>query len=499
MVPLLPAALAAASAAASVAANAGTVVAGPYLQRLTANGVEIRVETLAPEAASLEVESDDHTKRAFADASATFHSFHVIDLAPKTHYRYRVRVGTTAAPPGEFVTAPADDSREPFSFVLYGDNRTDDDAHASVVRAIRGESFDFLVHTGDFVANGGDLSLWKQFFRIEGSLLDDYCVFSCVGNHELFDDAAASNYLRYFGPSEGSRAKLYGSFRWGSARFFLLNAFEDWAIEERSWLEAELSRADAEPGLVWRFVVVHHSPWSAGHHGDDVKMLMAGVPDLLVRHHVDLVLAGHDHIYERGENHGLKYIVSGGGGAPLYPDITPKPSTRKAEATHHFVLVSVSEGGVHLIAKRPDGSTIESCGFGPHASWDCDKDVTPKETADSAEAPPVGGAAPEPPRSSPARCGCRVPGGREEWTGADGLTLLVGGLVLFESRRRLRLALPSPRDPQDRPDDDQGVGDVEHGPVLKMDEVDDVAAAQTIQDIAESSGGDERKGDLVAH
>jgi hypothetical protein len=430
---LLPLALTATSAALSVAANADPVIHGPYLQRLTAKGVEVRVETLTPEIASLELESDDHTKRAFTDARAAFHSFRVTDLAPRTHYRYRVRIGATTAPTGEFVTAPPDDSREPFAFVLYGDNRTDDDAHASVVRAIRGESFDFLVHTGDFVASGGDLLLWQRFFDIENDLLRDHCLFSCIGNHELVDDAAATNYLRYFGPSEGDDAPLYGSFRWGSARFFLLNAFEDWGVKERSWLEAELLRSDGESGVAWRFVVVHHSPWSSGHHGDDVKMLMAGVPDLLVRHHVDLVLAGHDHIYERGENRGLKYIVSGGGGAPLYPDIAPKPSTRKAEATHHFVLVSVTEGGVRIVAKRPDGSTIESCGFGPRASWDCDAHAPAGDEAAATPAP-----IPEPHRSSAARCGCRIPGGRSDESEDAGILLLGGVALGLRARARKR-------------------------------------------------------------
>jgi MYXO-CTERM domain-containing protein len=429
---LLPAAWTIAFVTLSVTASAGTAVLGPYLQRLTAKGVEIRVETLAGETASLELETDDHAKRAFTDTSAAFHTFHVTDLAPRTHYRYRVHVGAAIAS-GEFVTAPADDSREPFSFIVYGDNRTDDEAHAGVVRAIRGESLDFLVHTGDFVAAGGDPLLWQQFFTIEGTLLRDHCVFSCVGNHELVDDAAAANYVRYFGPTEGTDATLYGSFRWGSARFFLLNAFEDWGIKERSWLEAELARADAEPGVAWRFVVVHHSPWSSGHHGDDVKMLIAGIPALLVRHHVDLVLAGHDHIYERGENLGLKYIVSGGGGAPLYPDITPKPSTRKAEATHHFVLVSVSETGVRMTAKRPDGSTIESCGFGPRASWDCDGPVP-----SGAPVP-----TPEPPRSSSARCGCRVPGGHAGES-EDAMAMLLLGAVALGRRGRRSPVRPLP-------------------------------------------------------
>jgi hypothetical protein len=37
----------------------------------------------------------------------------------------------------------------------------------------------------------------------------------------------------------------------------------------------------------------------------------------------DLVLAGHDHIYERLEEDGITYVVNGLGGAALYEGITP--------------------------------------------------------------------------------------------------------------------------------------------------------------------------------
>ena len=37
-----------------------------------------------------------------------------------------------------------------------------------------------------------------------------------------------------------------------------------------------------------------------------------------VHSRVSFVFSGHDHLYQRGEVDGLKYVVSGGGGAPLY-------------------------------------------------------------------------------------------------------------------------------------------------------------------------------------
>jgi acid phosphatase type 7 len=284
------------------------------------------------------------------------------------------------------------------------------------VRAIQKESFDFLVHTGDFVQLGGQGPLWQDFFDVEGTLLRDHCVFACVGNHELFEDNEAARFERYFGPSATEESpKLYGSFRWADARFFLLNAFQDWSGgEERAWLERALQAADAESGLAWRIAVIHHSPWSAGPHGDNATLLAAGIVDLLLAHHVDIVLAGHDHIYERGESRGLKYIISGGGGAPLYREISPKPSTQKVESTYNFVLFHVSRERIAVDAKRPDGTYIEQCAFGHGKPWACGGDGPVANVPASVSVPP----APEPPprgepgasSASRSRCGCDLPG-----------------------------------------------------------------------------------------
>jgi predicted phosphodiesterase len=394
----------------AAASHEAPIANGPYLHRLSSTSVEIRLEVGTPGEATVEVEGPSGTKRTLTSPTATFHSFHVDGLAPETRYRYVVRAGEFYAPPGEFVTAPRDDSRAPFAFVAYGDTRTNDQAHAAVVAAIEQQSFDFLVNTGDFVAAGGERPLWHAFFSIEKDLLRNHCVFACVGNHELVEDEAASNFLAYFGPNEAGSA-LYGSFRWAEARFFLLNAFQEWGQGEISWLQRELDKADSEPNLTWRIVVVHHSPWSSGRHGADAKMLAAGVPELLVRHRVDLLLAGHDHIYERGEAKGLKYLISGGGGAPLYTEMSGERSTRHFEATYHFLRVAVDADSLRVVAKRPDGSIVETCGFGRGQSWDCDPQGTPSGSAAEVSPPRAPTFdAPTPDAKGASRCACRVPG-----------------------------------------------------------------------------------------
>jgi hypothetical protein len=90
---------------------------------------------------------------------------------------------------------------------------------------------------------------------------------------------------------------------------------------------------------------------------------------------VDLVLAGHDHAYERGEGRGLKYIVSGGAGAPLYPRKTNGAEARRYESAYHFLEVAVDGESVSVIARRPSGTVLETCGFHGQGPWDCDADT----------------------------------------------------------------------------------------------------------------------------
>jgi hypothetical protein len=423
------------------AAAPDPIIIGPYLQHLSSTGVDVKVELSVSAEASIEI-TGPGPKRTITSPSSTFHSLHLGDLTPETHYRYSVHVGAFTAPAGQFVTAPPDDSRGPFAFLLYGDTRTDDQTHAAVVRAMQAQSFDFLVNTGDYVAAGGDSALWRGFFAVEADLLRDHCVFGCVGNHELAGDQAATNYLGYFGPTGAPVSSPYGSSRWGRARLFLLNAFQDWGQGELAWLRSELAKADSEPNLTWRIVVLHWSPWSSGHHGDDTRMLMAGVPELLVQHHVDVVLAGHDHIYERGERNGLKYVVSGGAGAPLYPDIAPKPSTRRAEATYHFVRFAVDGDVMHLEAKRLDGSTIENCGFRHGESWDCDAKASPQVATPTPFAQSAPEPAPSEPRATPSRCACTVPGIHGDSANAVGPLMLAAGALFSRRARRRRRSSP---------------------------------------------------------
>ncbi len=271
-------------------------------------------------------------------------------LQPNTTYLYDFKVNG-AITEGSFKTPPV--GSEPFRFVVYGDTRSRHEVHQRVVDAIVKIEPDFVIHTGDLVATGDDGALWSRFFSIERELLRRTAFFPVVGNHEH----NSSQYFMFL------QARPYYAFDWGSAHFIVLDTdfgnipdkAKFWR-EQLEWLENDLAKNQR---AALRFVIFHHPPYSAmkkrGINADTVKF----VP-LFEKYGVNAVFSGHDHAYERFTQNGVHYIVTGGGGAPLYDVDTPLPGiTQKLEKTEHFVDVKVDGGRAAIEALALDGRRID--------------------------------------------------------------------------------------------------------------------------------------------
>jgi predicted phosphodiesterase len=426
--------------AASRGASAASFAKGPYLQDLATDAVTVKLELDEPAPASLSiVDGATHAEiKVDAIAPAAFHALRATGLAPSTSYAYTVTIGAGDAAKtsevGHFTTAPAD--ARPFKFLVYGDSRSDDASHAAVVRAMSQRPADFLVNTGDVVYRGSDPGEWKSFFRVEGATLRDRCVFTAVGNHELAGGSeGAAAFMRYLAPSAPTDPpRLYGTFRWSNTRFFLLNAMDDFAGgPERAWLEAALERAASEPGLVHRVAVLHHGPFSSGPHRGNQRL--GAVVQTLRDHGVDLLLAGHDHIYERGEGAGIKYVITGGAGAPLYPREAQAPETQSFESVHHFVEVAVDGDRISTTARRAEGTVIESCSFVKGAPWSCDAVPSSPSTPLGASKPGRSQAASSGSRGS---CACGVVASPEPASIPIGFNISFVISIIYIDRRRRR-------------------------------------------------------------
>jgi hypothetical protein len=149
-----------------------------------------------------------------------------------------------------------------------------------------------------------------------------------VGNHEYEADSHAGGYFDYFGARAGTRGKGWYSLNKASWHLVALNS-NCWAVgcrpgtKQYAWLKADLRVNGARCALAY----MHHPLVSSGPHGDD-EAHAKPLWKLLYRAGVDVVLVGHDHIYERfaqirpdgskDVRNGFREFIVGTGGAQHY-------------------------------------------------------------------------------------------------------------------------------------------------------------------------------------
>jgi len=339
---------------------------GPYLQDLAPTSITVMWELEEPIPAKLIVTDAAGEKTVDVPADRIAEA-RVDGLEPAKRYRYRVEAGGQRWD-GEFATAPQVGQDVPFQFIVVGDSRNGLEQHRRVVERMAQEVPDFVLGTGDMVDEGFRQDEWQQFFDVENELLRDNVYFPALGNHDRQGRGrTADNYRAYFSvPDNGADSERYYSFTYAAARFLVLdsNAYSFALTDQTAWLERELIAARQDPAIHHIFVVMHHPPFSISLHGGARDLRERWTP-LFEKYQVTAVFSGHDHVYERAESGGIRYFVSGGGGAPLYPR-RPSPSPVDAEAVKkferalHYLRVTVTGTRIDVAAIRADGTLIET-------------------------------------------------------------------------------------------------------------------------------------------
>ncbi|NJM05931.1 alkaline phosphatase [Candidatus Gracilibacteria bacterium] len=157
--------------------------------------------------------------------------------------------------------------------------------------------------------------------------------FPVLGNHDWVV-GYPEPYLSYFALPGNGR---YYEFVRGPLHFFMLDSMpgEPDGITADSvqgqWLQGALAASTAR----WKLVTMHHPPFSSGHHGSSDWMQWP-----FAAWGAQLVLAGHDHSYERLHVDGIPYIVNGLGGAARYaPGCCPLPTSAAFFNEEHGALL----------------------------------------------------------------------------------------------------------------------------------------------------------------
>ena len=143
------------------------------------------------------------------------------------------------------------------------------------------------------------------------------------GNHD-YRTPGAAGYFSYFGERAGDPTRGYYSFDLGAWHIVSLNSNRELERDspQLQWLDDDLRKHRQRCVLAYW----HHPRYSSGLHGTDART--QALWETLYRHGVSIVLAGHDHDYERftpmnnrgerDDGRGLRSFVVGTGGARLY-------------------------------------------------------------------------------------------------------------------------------------------------------------------------------------
>lgn len=311
------------------------------------------------------------------------------ELKPDTLYHYTIHEGDFPVSLPEdltltFRTSPQPGTDKATRIWLVGDSGTGAMHQALVHEAMRrhtaatGKAMDLFLHVGDMAySRGTDEQFQENFFLPYETTLSHLVCWAAMGNHEGF----SSNGLKGIGPffdayvcpTEGeaggvaSGSESYYSFDHGNIHFIALNSYDLDRTPEGSmarWLEADLNETAAKALTRWVIAFWHHPPYSKGTHDSDTEKPLVEmrryIMPILEAHGVDLVLAGHSHIYERS------MLIHGAYGTPSTPagvildDREGNPLTgepyRKSEAiTPANGTVSITAGNGGALGRKNIG------------------------------------------------------------------------------------------------------------------------------------------------
>jgi len=284
----------------------------------------------------------------------TEYSYQVVSDAAHTSplYTFRTAPDIVATPDAEVVIASVGDSRDGYA------------VWAQLIGELQTRTPDLVLFSGDAVTIGQFQEEWEEFFAVAEPLFARVPIISVHGNHDL-------NSINFYSQFAMPGDEQNFSFDYGHAHITILNDSPE-QLGDLTGVIKEFLRADlmANQAKRWKIVNHHRPVYSAStRHGTDLTLQMEWAP-IFDQFHADLVLAGHDHDYERTypmknvqqqptPADGTVYVVSGGAGADLYDNGTDF-WTAYSQKTHSALTLRVRNDLVEMNAFDPAGTAIDS-------------------------------------------------------------------------------------------------------------------------------------------
>ncbi len=240
------------------------------------------------------------------------------------------------------------------TFTVFGDNRGDRPPEQPPVFSRILSEMNYLrpafgFNTGDMILGyTDDSALIEREWEVYDSVTRIFKspIYHVPGNHDIWDSVSYRIYRRRFGPT-------YYAFDTLGSLFIVLNSDEPGyretiSPEQFKWLKKLLKHAKGRYRHIFLFI---HRPlfWET----KTASWWREKVHPMLKEAGVEIVFAGHWHVYEYGMMDGIKYVVSGGAGAHIgkYPE---------AGYFYHYLLVIVDGDSVSWAVIKPGNVEPES-------------------------------------------------------------------------------------------------------------------------------------------
>jgi 3',5'-cyclic AMP phosphodiesterase CpdA len=224
-------------------------------------------------------------------------------------------------------------------FAAYGDCRHRRAIHQEICRSILAASPKYVIVTGDLVDYAERPEQWAEW-KVDTEALRAKLPYICAaGNHDLAEGKLFQKTL--------GLDRLYFDRREGDVHLFILDSngsFNDPAQLE--WLEKTAFASTA----LHKVAVFHHPPFMISPKRNDEPVntaAAAAIHPLLVKLKFCAAVCGHQHAFYTTLRDGIRYVVTAGGGAPLWD--LDKGLGLPSDLTRKFF---------HFVGFKIDGRTI---------------------------------------------------------------------------------------------------------------------------------------------
>ena len=240
-------------------------------------------------------------------------------------------------------------------FAVIGDSGTGESTQFQVGQQMENcrlkTKFDFVLMLGDNIYGGKSQNDFTQKFELPYKPLLDAGVkfYASLGNHDNPNE-------RLYKPFNMGGARYY-TIKKGNVTFFALDSsYMD--RQQLDWLELQLKTSDSP----WKICYFHHPLYSDGkYHGPDLD-LRAVLTPLFEKYGVNVVLSGHEHVYERIKPvNDIYYFVLGNSGELRPHNLKPSASMQAGfDVDLDFMLVDITGDNFFFQTISRTGQIVDS-------------------------------------------------------------------------------------------------------------------------------------------